>query len=284
MQIAQAAQALEVRYQGPDVEFTGVSTDSRQTKRGDLFVAIKGDRYDGHAYVAQAAAAGAVAAVVANKSVNADASTTTGALPLLHVDDTLVALGRLAGHWRRRFEIPLVALTGSNGKTTVKEMLAAILRAAVESGSSTVNADAQVLATQGNLNNHIGVPLTLLRLRSVHRYAVVEMGMNHAGEIGYVSRMAAPDVALINNAGSAHIENFGATDRIARAKGEIFEGLKPLGTAVINADDAYAALWRELASAYAQTDFALRNKACVTATYRLRRCPQSYRCPALTML
>ncbi len=257
MRVSQAAQALGTHFTGGDVEFGAVSTDSRSIKRGDLFVALKGERFDGHAFVAQAVAAGAAAALVEH------AKTDHSSLPQIMVDDTTRALGRLGNYWRRQFKSPLVALTGSNGKTTVKEMLAAILRAAT--------GDASVLATRGNLNNHIGVPLTLLELRREHRYAVLEMGMNHAGELAYVARLAEPDVALINNAGAAHLEHFGSMAQIARAKGEIFEGLRRDGVAVINADERYSPLWRELAADRRQLDFALDAKAAVTATYQVRQ-------------
>ena len=160
-------------------------------------------------------------------------------VPLLLVEDTRLALGRLAAYWRGQFAIPLVAITGSNGKTTVKEMLAAILREAAGSAEA-------VLATQGNLNNDIGMPLTLLQLDAAHRYAVIEMGMNHPGEIDYLTRIARPDVALINNASGAHLAGLGSVEAVARAKGEIFAGLQHHGTAVINADDEFAPLWREL--------------------------------------
>jgi UDP-N-acetylmuramoyl-tripeptide--D-alanyl-D-alanine ligase len=166
--------------------------------------------------------------------------------------------------------MPLVALTGSNGKTTVKEMLASILREAVLDESPVPSPGSQVLATRGNLNNDIGVPLTLLELRSGHRYAVIEMGMNHAGEIRYLARLAAPDVALVNNAGPAHFEFFGAIEAIARAKGEIFEGLGPGGTAVINADDRHAGLWRGLAGGRRIVEFGIEQPAAVSATYRLK--------------
>jgi UDP-N-acetylmuramoyl-tripeptide--D-alanyl-D-alanine ligase len=262
MSVSQAAQALGVQYTGCDVKFNAVSTDTRAIKPGDLFVALRGERYDGHVFLAQAAAAGAAAAMVERAS-DID-------LPQIVVDDTTRALGRLGNYWRRQFDIPLVAVTGSNGKTTVKEMLAAILREAAKSGSRSADAESSVLATRGNLNNHIGVPLTLLELRSAHRYAVIEMGMNHAGEISYITRLAEPDVALINNAGVAHIENLGSEEAIARAKGEIFEGLKPGGTAVINADEHFAQLWRDLAQGKRQIDFALQAKAAVTATCKVR--------------
>jgi len=256
MNVSQAAQALGAQFRGRDVEFTAVGTDSRALRRGELFVALRGERFDGHAFVAQAAAAGAVAALVerADEAV---------ALPQIVVADTTRALGRLGNFWRRRFKVPLVALTGSSGKTTVKEMLAAILRAA--SGEDAV------LATRGNLNNHIGVPLTLLELRREHRYAVVEMGMNHAGEISYLTRLAEPDVALITNAGTAHLEYLGSAEAIARAKGEIFEGLKSDGVAVFSAEDRFAPLWRALAGDKRRLEFGIETKTAVTATCKIRQ-------------
>ena len=233
MHLSEAARALQARMEGGDVEFGGVGTDTRTLKQGDLFVALRGERYDGHRFVARAAAAGAAAAMVEVSA--ADARQTE--LPLILVEDTRRALGELAAHWRRRFELPLVALTGSSGKTTVKEMLAAILRHAVGEVPLDAQSEPAVLATRGNLNNDIGVPLMLLELKPGHRYAVIEMGMNHAGEIRHLAQLAAPDVALVNNAGRAHIEFLGSEEAVARAKGEIFESLGPDGTAVINADD-----------------------------------------------
>ncbi len=272
MHISQAARALGANLRGPDGAFSGVSTDSRSIQRGDLFVALRGERYDGHRFIAQAAAAGAAAALVEDAGLGIEDRGAAAQIPLLIVDSTLRALGNLAAYWRSRFEIPLVAVTGSNGKTTVKEMLAAILREACKATQSAiVDPQSSVLATRGNLNNHIGVPLTLLGLRRAHRYAVIEMGMNHAGEIDYITRLAQPDVALVNNAGIAHIENLGSTAAIARAKGEIFAGLKGQGVAVFNADDPYAGLWRELAAGKRQLEFALHTDlAPVTATYRAR--------------
>jgi UDP-N-acetylmuramoyl-tripeptide--D-alanyl-D-alanine ligase len=152
------------------------------------------------------------------------------AIPLIRVKNTRLGLGQLAAYWRERFNVSLVAVTGSNGKTTVKEMIAGILR------NAAGGAD-KVLATEGNLNNDIGLPLMLLRLRERHCYAVMEMGMNHAGEISYLTRLARPDVAVITNAGAAHVEGLASVEAIARAKGEIFEGLEASGTAVINADE-----------------------------------------------
>ena len=262
MSLREAAAVLGARVSGDNETFTGVSTDTRRITPGDLYVALRGERYDGHAFVAQAKSAGAAAAMV---EIEAAA---VAALPTLVVDDTRAALGALAADWRRRFPLPVVALTGSSGKTTVKEMLASILRAA--SAATPAAPEERVLATRGNLNNDIGMPLTLLELRPEHRYAVIEMGMNHAGEIRYLTRIAAPDVALITNAGTAHIEYLGSVEAIASAKGEIFEGLKEDGTAVINADDPYASMWRGLAGDRRRIEFGLGQSAGVTASYRGR--------------
>ena len=256
MRLSEAARAIPAELRGEDRAFGAVSTDTRTLGPQALFVALKGERYDGHDFLAQAAEKDIAGALVHSTQK------LPAKLPALVVDDTRLALGRLSAYWRGKFSAPLIALTGSNGKTTVKEMLASILRAAV--------AEDAVLATRGNLNNDIGVPLTLLELRSGHRYAVVEMGMNHAGEIRYLARLAAPDVALVNNAGSAHIEFFGSVEAIARAKGEIFEGLRPGGTAVINADDRHAGIWRDLAGGRRIVNFGIERPAEVSATYRLR--------------
>ena len=233
MRISEAARTLPARMVGADAQFSGVTTDSRRVSAGDLFVALTGENFDGHDFVAEALRRGACAALVSRE--------VQGAQPFaqLVVDDTRSALGRLAAGWRERFAIPLVALTGSNGKTTVKEMLAAIL--AHHAGSP-----AAVLATQGNLNNDIGMPLTLLRLRAAHRFAVIEMGMNHEGEIDYLTRIARPTVALVNNAQRAHVGILGSLEAIARAKGEIYAGLGPAGAAIVNEDDAFAPYWRGL--------------------------------------
>jgi UDP-N-acetylmuramoyl-tripeptide--D-alanyl-D-alanine ligase len=230
MDLAQAARAVGGRAHG-DAHFMGVTTDSRAVNAGDLFVALPGEHFDGHQYVAQAAGRGAVAAMVARR--------VEGGIAQVVVDDTRLALGRLAGHWRGRFTLPLVALTGSNGKTTVKDMIAAIL--AAHCGTREA-----VLATRGNLNNDIGMPLTLLQLREAHRFAVIEMGMNHAGEIDYLTRIARPAVALVNNAQRAHVGILGSVEAVARAKGEIYSGLSETGVAVVNADDPHAAYWRSL--------------------------------------
>jgi UDP-N-acetylmuramoyl-tripeptide--D-alanyl-D-alanine ligase len=267
MRLSEAARAIRAELRGEDREFEAVSTDTRALTRRALFVALRGDRYDGHAFITQAAASGAAAAMVDGgwRMANGGSS---GRLPLLVVADTKSSLGTLAAYWRGKFSMPLVALTGSNGKTTVKEMLASILREACAAESA--DPQSAVLATRGNLNNDIGVPLTLLGLRGGHRYAVVEMGMNHAGEIRYLTGLAMPDVALVNNVAAAHIEFFDSVEAIARAKGEIFEGLKPGGTAVINADDRHAGIWRDLAVGRRVVDFGIdSHRAAVTATYRL---------------
>jgi UDP-N-acetylmuramoyl-tripeptide--D-alanyl-D-alanine ligase len=256
MRLSEAARAIPAELRGEDREFDAVSTDTRALAPRALFVALKGEHFDGHDFLDQAAQKQIAGALVR------DADKLPAGLPALVADDTRLALGRLAAYWRSRFSAPLVALTGSNGKTTVKEMLASILRAASSSDA--------VHATRGNLNNDIGVPLTLLELGPGHRYAVVEMGMNHAGEIRYLTRLAAPDVALINNAGPAHLEFFDSVEAIARAKGEIFEGLQPGGTAVINADDRYAGLWRSLAGDRRVVEFGLSSPAAVSARYALR--------------
>ena len=287
MHLSEAAMATQGKLIGRDVLFTSVGTDSRQLRPGQLFIALRGIHFDGHAYAAQALEAGAAAAMVS--------SSVPGLTATVEVADTRLALGDLAAHWRRKFNIPLAAITGSNGKTTVKEMLAAILRAQVaeallvetaqgESQSlqgrdgHQILAEAQmqqaaeaVLATEGNLNNDIGLPLTLLKLRSHHRYAVAEMGMNHRGEIRYLTHIGAPTVALVNNAGTAHIGELGSVEAIAEAKGEIFEGLAADGVAVINADDTYAPLWHALAAPRKVATFGLDSPADVTADYRLEQ-------------
>ena len=270
MLLSQAAQATGGTLAGADVRFDAVSSDSRRIAQGDLFVALRGEHFDGCEFVATAAQAGAAAALVNADSYQGQAASgkEQGArpapgIPLLLVDDTRLALGRLAAWWRRQFDISLVAITGSNGKTTVKEMLAAILREAAGS------ADA-VLATQGNFNNDIGMPLTLLKLNAAHRYAVIEMGMNHAGEIDNLTQIAAPDVALINNASGAHLAGLGSVEAVAQAKGEIFAGLQHHGTAVINADDAHAPLWRALAGAHPLLEFGLDPQADVRGAWQPR--------------
>lgn len=253
MPLSEAAVATHGQVIGQDVVFTSVGTDSRKLTAGQLFVALRGANFDGHDYAAQTLEQGAVAAMVSTELE----------LPAgLLVKDTRLALGDLAAHWRRKFDIPLAAITGSNGKTTVKEMLASILRA--EAGG-----DDLVLATEGNLNNDIGLPLTLLKLRSQHRYAVAEMGMNHMGEISYLTRIGRPTVALVNNATTAHVGELGSVEAIAQAKGEIFQGLVEDGVAVINVDDTFAPLWRMLSNPHRVMTFGLDMAADVSADYTI---------------
>lgn len=254
MRLSEAATATQGQVIGEDALFTSVGTDSRALTPGQLFVALRGEHFDGHAYALQCLDQGAVAAMVATPR--------EGLSPALLVQDTRLALGNLAAHWRSKFTIPLAAITGSNGKTTVKEMLASILRA--ETGDNDA-----VLATQGNLNNDIGLPLTLLELRSQHKYAVAEMGMNNPGEISYLTHIGRPTVALINNATMAHLGGLGTIEAIAQAKGEIFEGLAEDGVAVINADDAFAPLWNMLSAPHKVLTFGLEHAADVSASYQL---------------
>ena len=259
MDLNDVAAAIGGALHGHPVAFSGVTTDSRRVSAGDLFVAISGARFDGNQFVAEAAGRGAVAAIT-SRVVQADMP-----LPQVVVADTRSALGRLASHWRGRFALPLVALTGSNGKTTVKEMLASIL-------SAHCGGRGPVLATEGNLNNDIGVPLTLFRLRDSHRYAVIEMGMNHAGEIDYLTRIAKPAVAVVTNAHRAHVGILGSVDAIARAKGEIYGGLGPQGIAVVNEDDAFASLWKDLNKGQRRVvTFGLSDTADVRASFDGRR-------------
>lgn len=246
MTLTQCVAALSAQLQGDDVAFDSVSTDTRKLTAGALFVALQGPNYDGHDFIGQAKKMGAVAALV-SEVVECD-------LPMLRVADTRLALGQLASLWRQRYPVPLVAVTGSNGKTTVKEMLASIL-----------SCKHQVLVTQGNLNNEIGVPLTLLNLGPQHQYGVIEMGASKAGDINYLTRLVQPEVAIITNAAPAHLEGFGDIAGVARAKGEIFNGLVPAGTAIINADDARADVWRILAAEYRILSFGLRHAAEITA-------------------
>lgn len=264
MHLSEAATAIGAQVQGSDVDFDSVATDTRNMAPRALFVALRGERFDGHDFIAHALQQGAAAVMAQRSTVYGRAA---GApIPSLLVEDTRRALGRLARHWRGKFSLPVIALTGSSGKTTVKEMLAAILRRAC----GETKAAPGVLATRGNLNNDIGVPLMLLELKGTHRYAVIEMGMNHADEIRYLAQLAEPDVGLVNNAGRAHIGLLGSEEAIARAKGELFEELKPGATAVINADDRYAPLWRRFAAGRRQIDFGIEAPAAVTARYRLR--------------
>jgi UDP-N-acetylmuramoyl-tripeptide--D-alanyl-D-alanine ligase len=256
MRLAEAAAATGGELRGADVAFEAVCSDSRSARRGDLFVALRGERFDGHHFLDQAARGGAVAALVERAAAAAPAG-----LPLVAVDDTAAALGRLAAHWRRKFSVPLIAVAGSNGKTTVKEMIAACARA--HWGA------AQVHATPGNLNNHIGLPLSVLMLRAQHRCAVIEIGMNHPGETRELARIAQPTVGIVNNAQREHQEFMRSVGEVAREHGALFDSLPPDGVAVINADDAHAGYWRGVAGRRRVRDFGLERPAAVSATCRL---------------
>ncbi|HEY6132741.1 MAG TPA: UDP-N-acetylmuramoyl-tripeptide--D-alanyl-D-alanine ligase [Rubrivivax sp.] len=237
----------------PSVEFTRIHSDTRTLRTGDLFVALRGERIDANDFLPQARDAGAVAALAQRGLAEAG-------LPGLQVVDTLLALQTLAGAWRHRFHLPLIAVAGSNGKTTVTQMIASVLRAWLGTGA---------FATEGNFNNHIGVPLTLLRLRqddtAWHRAGVVELGMNHPGEIALLARLSAPTVALVNNAQREHQEFMASVEAVALENGAVIEALGPAGTAVFPADDAQAAVWRRQAGARPMISFALEGPADVTA-------------------
>jgi UDP-N-acetylmuramoyl-tripeptide--D-alanyl-D-alanine ligase len=250
MMTLQQAQALlpgSVRVGDGSIAFERVHSDTRSLRAGDLFVALRGERFDAHDFLPAARAAGAVAAI-AERGLG-------DAMPGLQVADSLQALQQLAAAWRARFTLPLVAVTGSNGKTTVTQMIASILRAAFGDAA---------LSTQGNLNNHIGVPLTLLRLHERHRAAVIELGMNHPGEIALLAALARPTIALVNNAQREHQEFMATVEAVARENGSAIAALPADGTAVFPADEPYTPLWLELAGARRVCTFALEGQADVT--------------------
>ncbi len=257
MRLSEAARVLGGRLPGPDGEFAAVGSDSRSIASGDLFVALKGENFDGHDYVRDVLGKGAAGALVAEDWAQAHGA----GLPVVAVADTRQALGRLAADWRRRFAIPVIGVTGSNGKTTVKEMIAAIL--AAEHG-----ADGR-LATAGNFNNDIGLPLTLLRLRAHHRAAVIEIGMNHPGETAELAAICAPTVALINNAQREHQEFMKSVAAVAEEHGAAIAALPADGVAVINSDDEFADYWRGIAGARSVWDFGFDFPAAVTAGCRV---------------
>lgn len=246
MSLAQAQALLpgSVLHGDGALHFQRVHSDTRTLRAGDLFVALRGERFDGHDYLAAARSAGAVAAL-AEQGLSARQ-------PGLQVADSLQALQQLAAGWRAQFALPLIAVTGSNGKTTVTQMLASMLGAAHGEAA---------LATAGNLNNHIGVPLTLLRLRTEHHAAVVELGMNHPGEIAVLAAWAAPTVALVNNAQREHQEFMAGVEAVARENGSVLAALPAQGTAVFPAAEAYTPLWRELAAGRAVCTFGLTGDA-----------------------
>jgi UDP-N-acetylmuramoyl-tripeptide--D-alanyl-D-alanine ligase len=235
------------------MEIRGISIDSRNIKAGELFVAIKGDRFDGHDFVQDAINKGAWGAVVERAALENKFASLGGLKNILAVEDTLYALQEMSHMHRKKFSIPVVGITGSNGKTTTKEMLAGIMK---QKGP--------VLKNEGNLNNHIGVPLTLLKIGSSHVSAVVEMGMSAPGEIDTLARLIGPTIGLITNVGPAHLEFFGSMDLVAKAKGELLDNLGPDGAAVLNVDDRFFELLKSKFSGRIVT-FGIENKADVQA-------------------
>ena len=248
-----------------EAAFSSVSTDSRSLEPGALFVALRGERFDGHAFLDAVRERGAAAAMVDEAGaalLGAASPAKGGALPAIVVGDTRRALGQLAAGWRGRFDIPLVAVTGSNGKTTVKEMIASVLKAQY--------GEERTLATAGNFNNDIGLPLTILRLRDTHDCAVIEIGMNHPGETRELAAIASPTVALINNAQREHQEFMASVEEVAHEHGAVFGALRPGGTAVINADDEHAEYWRGVVPGDSEVrDFSLTHRSAVTARHQL---------------
>lgn len=251
VRLAEVAAAINAQHRGTNVPFQSVSTDTRTLQSGDLFVALTGDRFDGHEYIRQAEENGAAAVMISREVPTR--------VPYLMVSDTLTGLADLAKFNRDRFTGPLVAITGSSGKTTVKEMMAHILRC--EAGEE------EVLATRGNFNNHIGAPLTLLRLSKQHTHAVIELGASAEGEIAYTAKLAQPNVSILTNADAAHLEGFGDIDTVARTKGEIIDHLGEGGTAILNADSPYFEQWAERASEHGKQvlSFGVSELANVTA-------------------
>jgi UDP-N-acetylmuramoyl-tripeptide--D-alanyl-D-alanine ligase len=242
MRLSEAAARINGQVSGGDPQFRGCSIDTRELHSGEMFIALRGRHADGHDYLTHARERGASAALVERSCAQP--------LPQLRVNDARRGMGHLAAHWRRSFELPVVAITGSNGKTTVKEMLAAILQRC-----------GTVIATRGNLNNDIGVPLTLFEMSSKHAYAVIEMGANRPGEIAWLCEIARPSVGLVTTCAPAHLSGFGSIEGVARAKGEIYEGLGPEGVAIINADDAFASSFAERACARRKVTFGMTSKA-----------------------
>ena len=242
LNLYEIAEMVEGAINGADIPVAGISIDSRTIKPGDLFIAIRGERFNGHNFVETAAASGAVALMVSEAVASP--------LAQIRVADTLQGLSELATQWCHRLKITILALTGSNGKTTTKEIIASILRRCQ-----------RVIATPGNFNNHIGVPLTVLSIREHHDTAVVEMGANHHGDIRKLCDIAKPDIALLLNASAAHIEGFGSLDGIAEAKAEIFESLSESGTAILNKDDAYYEYWLQRIKKRHVVEFSLSSEA-----------------------
>ena len=250
MKLSKVARILNTEHVGDDALVKGISTDTRTLQGGELFVALRGENFDANEFAVKAMQQGAAACVV-DKAID-------GIDNYVVVEDSRKALAQLARAWRDQFDIPVIAVTGSNGKTTVKEMIASIL-----------GQQGNVLATEGNFNNDIGVPLTLFRLNDQHDSAVIEMGANHPGEIAYLVDIANPDVGIVNNAAEAHLEGFGSLEGVAKSKGEMFAGLNNKATAIINADDQFVSLWTELAGSHKKIYFGLGSNTDVTTHWKV---------------
>ena len=244
----EVANAVKGKLSGTNTQCQSVSTDSRNIQKDALFVALRGAHFDGHQFVAAAIDKGAAGVLVDTPQ--------DSELPQVVVTDTEQALGQLAGWWRSRFEIPVVAVTGSNGKTTVKEMVGRVL-----------NVNAHTLVSMGNFNNPVGLPLSLFNLDASHRYAVVEIGMNQIGEIKRLASIAKPTCAVITNAGAAHLENLDNVDQVAQEKGSLIGALDETGVAVLNIDSTHFSTWKAMAGGCQVVTFGLSNKADVSATY-----------------
>lgn len=248
MKLSEIANILNVPFTHGDCEIVSISTDTRELKPGQLFIALKGDLYDAHDFIHLAVEKNA-AAIIVSKPVD------TKKIPTLVISDTRLALGKIAAYVREQYQIPIIGITGSCGKTTTKAMLASIL-----------NQMAPALSPQKSFNNDVGVPLTLLKLSPEYQYAVIEMGANHPGEIAYLSTIAKQTVAVITNVAPAHLAGFGSIEGVARAKGEIYEGLPSTGQAIINKDDNFAQQWLNHLNSQSVITFGIKNKADVMAS------------------
>lgn len=246
MQLSELAKLLEAPLEGEDLTIPSISINTRELTPGQLFIALKGEQFDGHDFLQEACNKKAAAAIV-SKDVQLP-------IPVIRVKDTRIALGKIAAFHRNKFKVPVVALTGSCGKTTTKTMLASILS---EMGST--------LSPEKSFNNDVGVPLTLLQLNSEHQYVVLEMGANHPHEIAYLSGIAKQDVSLITNVAPAHLEGFGTVEGVAKAKGEIYQGLSDQGIAIINVDDQFAPFWQKSLGSRSTLSFGIVNHADVKA-------------------
>ena len=248
------SQAALANSHGADAAFDGVSTDSRQVAVGNLFVALRGERFDAHDFLNEVAARGVAAMVVERMPDGLN-------VPALVVPDTRIALGEIGAYWRRQFSLPVIGVTGSNGKTTVKEMVASILAAAFGTDNT--------MATRGNLNNDIGVPQTVFRLNASYKAAVIELGMNHPGEIAAITAIAQPTVGLVNNAQREHQEFMESVEAVARENGGVIQGLPADGVAVFPSDDPYTSLWRTYAGQRKVLTFGLSQDADVTCAFQV---------------